>query len=43
VSATAGETGAAAAQVLSAAGDLAKQSDDLHREVDRFLTSIRVA
>ena len=37
------ETGAAANQVLSAAGELANQSDLLGREVQKFLDQIRAA
>ena len=37
------ETGAAASQVLSSSGELAKQSETLRREVDKFLAGIRAA
>ncbi|CAO4185091.1 methyl-accepting chemotaxis protein [Methylorubrum populi] len=37
------DTGAAAAQVLSSAGELSRQSEHLSAEVDRFLTTIRAA
>jgi methyl-accepting chemotaxis protein len=37
------ETGTAATQVLGAAGELAKQSETLRREVDEFLASVRAA
>jgi methyl-accepting chemotaxis protein len=36
-------TGAAAAQVLGAAGDLARQSDQLSGEVDHFLAGVKAA
>ncbi|MDB5367914.1 MAG: methyl-accepting chemotaxis protein [Rhodospirillales bacterium] len=36
-------TGAAAAQVLGAAGDLARQSDQLSGEVDQFLAGVKAA
>lgn len=39
----AGETGAAAAQVLSAARELARHSHDLGREVDNFLSGVKAA
>ncbi|MGF1625806.1 MAG: methyl-accepting chemotaxis protein [Alphaproteobacteria bacterium] len=39
----AGATGAAASQVLGAAGDLAKQGESLRTEVDRFLEAVRAA
>ena len=37
------QTGAAASQVLSTAGELAKQSERLRAEVDKFLENVRVA
>jgi len=37
------ETGSAAAQVLNSAADLAKQSDALRSEVQKFLTEVRAA
>jgi methyl-accepting chemotaxis protein len=43
VSKSAGETGAAAAQVLGSADQLAKQSEMLRAQVDRFLVTIRAA
>jgi methyl-accepting chemotaxis protein len=43
VSHAASETGAAAAEVLSAAGELSKQSETLRRDVDEFLASVRAA
>jgi methyl-accepting chemotaxis protein len=43
VNASAGETGDAAGQVLSAAEQLAQQSDALRGDVSRFLEGIRVA
>jgi methyl-accepting chemotaxis protein len=39
----AGETGSAAAQVLAAAQELARHSEDLGREVDSFLSGVRAA
>jgi methyl-accepting chemotaxis protein len=39
----AGETGAAAAQVLSAARELARHSHELGREVDNFLSGVKAA
>jgi methyl-accepting chemotaxis protein len=36
-------TGAAASQVLGAAGDLSQQAQSLTREVDSFLTGVRAA
>jgi methyl-accepting chemotaxis protein len=39
----AGETGAAATQVLGAARELARHSNDLGREVDDFLAGVRAA
>ena len=39
----AGETGAAAAQVLSAARELARQSESLGHEVDGFLAGVKAA
>lgn len=43
VSRTAGDTGAAASQVLSAAGELSRQSETLRRDVDDFLATVRAA
>jgi methyl-accepting chemotaxis protein len=43
VSHAASETGAAAAEVLSAAGELSKQSETLRRDVNEFLASVRAA
>ena len=43
VSKTAAETGGSANQVLQASGLLAEQSDNLHREVDKFIAQIRAA
>jgi methyl-accepting chemotaxis protein len=43
VSKAASETGAAAAQVLSASGQLAQQSQMLRKEVGNFLATIRAA
>jgi methyl-accepting chemotaxis protein len=43
VSHAATDTGSAASQVLSAAGELSKQSETLRGEVDRFLATIRAA
>jgi methyl-accepting chemotaxis protein len=43
VSTTAVKTGKVANTVLVAAGDLAQQSDYLRKEVERFLTQVRVA
>jgi methyl-accepting chemotaxis protein len=43
VSRAASETGAAATQVLSAAGELSKQSETLRRDVDEFLATVRAA
>jgi methyl-accepting chemotaxis protein len=40
---SAGETGAAAAQVLSAASELSIQSEHLRGEVDKFLVTVRAA
>jgi methyl-accepting chemotaxis protein len=37
------ETGSAATQMLSSASELAKQSDVLRKEVDRFLNNVRAA
>jgi methyl-accepting chemotaxis protein len=37
------ETGAAAAQVLGAAGELSRQSEHLGAEVSRFLETVRAA
>jgi len=39
----AGETGAAASQVLSAAQQLARQSSSLGQEVNRFLSGVKAA
>jgi methyl-accepting chemotaxis protein/CHASE3 domain sensor protein len=43
VSQAASETGAASSQVLSTAGELAKQSEVLRAEVDDFLAKVRAA
>jgi methyl-accepting chemotaxis protein len=43
VTQAAGQTGAASAQVLSTAGELAKQSEVLRGEVNKFLENIRAA
>ncbi len=43
VSRAASDTGAAAAQVLGAAGELSKQSETLRRDVDEFLATVRAA
>jgi methyl-accepting chemotaxis protein len=43
VSRAANETGAAAVQVLSAAGELSKQSETLRHDVDAFLATVRAA
>ena len=43
VTQAASQTGAASAQVLSTSGDLAKQSEVLRSEVDKFLGNIRAA
>lgn len=43
VNQSAAGSSAAAAQVLSSAGDLSRQSESLRNEVDRFLEGIRVA
>ena len=43
VSEAASDTGAASAQVLSTAGDLARQAETLRTEVDTFLESVRTA
>jgi methyl-accepting chemotaxis protein len=43
VTQAAGQTGAASAQVLSTAGELAKQSEVLRGEVSKFLDNIRAA
>jgi len=43
VTQAAGHTGAAANQVLSAAGQLAQQAEVLRHEVERFLAGIRAA
>ena len=37
------ETGAAASQVLGAAGELSRQSEQLSAEVGRFLATVRAA
>ena len=37
------ETGAAASQVLGAAGELSRQSEHLGAEVSRFLATVRAA
>lgn len=43
VSRSASDTGAAATQVLGAAGELSKQSEMLRRDVDNFLATVRAA
>ena len=43
VTRAAADTGAASAQVLSSAGELAKQSEALRTEVDTFLANVRAA
>ena len=43
VSRAANETGAAAGQVLDAAGGLSRQAETLSSEVRSFLTSVRAA
>ena len=43
VSRAASETGAAAAQVLSTAGEMSRQSETLRRDVDAFLATVRAA
>ena len=43
VSQAASETGAAANDVLGAAGELAKQAETLRGEVDGFLAAVRAA
>ena len=43
VSRAASDTGAAASQVLSAAGELSRQSETLRRDVDYFLATVRAA
>jgi methyl-accepting chemotaxis protein len=43
VSRSTGETGAAASQVLSAVGELSRQSETLRRDVDDFLATVRAA
>jgi methyl-accepting chemotaxis protein len=43
VSRAASDTGAAATQVLSAAGELSRQSETLRRDVDDFLATVRAA
>ncbi|MXQ14549.1 chemotaxis protein, partial [Microvirga makkahensis] len=39
----AGDTGAAASQVLGAAQELARHSNDLNREVASFLSGVKAA
>ena len=43
VSEAANDTGAASTQVLSTAGDLARQAELLRSEVDTFLVGVRAA
>jgi len=43
VTQAASETGAAATQVLSASGELSKQSETLGSQVDAFIARIRAA
>jgi methyl-accepting chemotaxis protein len=43
VSRAVSSTGAAASQVLGAAGDLSRQAEDLSMQVDRFVTLVRAA
>ena len=43
VSTAAGQTGAAAGQVLESSGELGLNSEALHREVDQFLREVRAA
>jgi methyl-accepting chemotaxis protein len=43
VTSAAADAGTAIAEVLESAGDLSRQSDRLHREVESFLATIRVA
>ena len=43
VTKAAGDTGAAAGQVLGSAKDLARQSESLRQEVDKFLSDVRAA
>jgi methyl-accepting chemotaxis protein len=43
VAGAAEETGAAASQVLGAAGELSRQSEHLNGEVRRFLDTVRAA
>ncbi|MHA7066291.1 hypothetical protein [Azospirillum argentinense] len=43
VTEAAGTTGAAAHQVLGAAGGLASQAENLRRDVESFLAAIRAA
>ena len=43
VAVTAEETGAAAAQVLGAASELSRQSEQLAAEMSRFLATVRAA
>lgn len=43
VSRAASDTGAAASQVLSSAGELSKQSEMLRNDVDNFLSTVRAA
>ena len=43
VSRAASDTGAAATQVLGAAGELSRQAETLRRDVDEFLATVRAA
>ncbi|HMA15310.1 MAG: methyl-accepting chemotaxis protein [Bacteroidota bacterium] len=43
VQTAAGETGAAASQVLSSSEELSRQASALRQEIDRFLTTVRAA
>ena len=43
VSRAASDTGAAASQVLSAAGELSRQSETLRKDVDEFVATVRAA
>jgi methyl-accepting chemotaxis protein len=43
ISVSAGESGAAAGQVLAAASELSAQSEQLRLEVDKFLATVRAA
>jgi methyl-accepting chemotaxis protein len=43
VTQAAGETGAASSQVLSAAGELSRQGEQLRGHVDEFLIAVRAA